>query len=370
MKKLHASRQMTTTTTTMICDSLGIKINRTRVFPLFSFHTTPQPVISTMRIVSLLSTLALAKAFVPSTNRPKRKPFVVSLSAEGGPPQYEKRGGILRQAELVGEGSVMLHIDVVVDGEAAPPLDYQPGHVLALEIENPATATSADEKTARDTEANGGWMRGPYTVSRGTENSFDVLIKVVGDKSKAFEMAKPGTPVRFGGKFHVPIVEGISTSSKRVVLLSTGVGIGPCVGAVEQFLADDNFSSQVDLFASFRNQPDVIYRDYLDGLMAQNSNQFQWKPVITSEMGRISASEDNVRKVLQDDICSVTETHYHLIGNGQMVNEWKAGLAQAGVPTEKVTTESYFNHKAESSEDAISVIASTISSAAVSVVIS
>jgi ferredoxin-NADP reductase len=322
-----------------------------------------------MRIVSILSTVvALGSAFVPSTNHQQRKPFVVSLSAEGGPPQYETRGGILRQAALVGEGSIMLHIDVVVDG-VAPPLDYQPGHVLALEIENPA-ATSADEKTARDTEANGGWMRGPYTVSRGTENSFDVLIKVVGDKSKAFEMAKPGTPVRFGGKFKVPIVEGISANSRRVVLLSTGVGIGPCVGAVEQLLADDNFSSQVDLFASFRNQPDVIYRDHLDSLMAQNSNQFQWKPVITSEMGRISASEDNVRKVLQDDICSVTETHYHLIGNGQMVNEWKAGLAQAGVPTEKVTMEAYFNHKAESSEDAINIIASTISSAAVSVVIS
>jgi ferredoxin-NADP reductase len=321
-----------------------------------------------MRIVSFLSTLALGSAFVPSTNHQTRKPFVVSLSAEGGAPQYEKRGGILRQAEVVGEGSVMLHIDVVPDDEA-PPLEYQPGHVLALEIENPA-GTSSDEKTARDTEANGGWMRGPYTVSRGTDNSFDVLMKVVGDKSKVFESAKPGTPVRFGGKFKVPIVEGISANTKRVVLISTGVGIGPCVGAIENLLADDNFSSQVDLYASFRNQPDVIYRDYLNGLMAQDSNQFQWKPVITSEMGRISASEDNVRSVLQDGICSVTETHYHLIGNGQMVNEWKAGLAQAGVSAEKVTMEAYFNHKAESSEDAINLIASTVSSAAVSVVIS
>lgn len=303
------------------------------------------------------------------------------LCAEGGAPQYAKRNAILRDAEVVGEGSVMLHIDSLLsvdDGEE--PLDYQPGHVLALEIEENNSGTT-DEKTAQDVQSNGGWMRGPYTVSRATENSLDILLKVVGKKSEAFASAKPGTPLKFGGKFKVPIVEGIiaasssstetSTTTKRVVLISTGVGIGPCVGAVEKLLSEDDFSGKVDLFASFRTQPEVIYDEYLNGLMmTDQQNEFRWKPWITSDMGRISASDDNVRMVVasQDDagICSLTETHYHLIGNGQMVNEWKAGLAQAGVLEEKVTTEAYFNHKAESNQDAITRIASVIAEAALS----
>jgi predicted ferric reductase len=126
----------------------------------------------------------------------------------------------------------MLHIDT----DTA--IDYQPGNVLALEIEGNLNLSELEEN--EDAKTNGGFLRGPYTVSRATEKSLDILIKVVGDKSKMFANAEAGTPVKFGGKFKVPIVEGIQKEeTKRVVLISTGVGVGPCVGAVEEALKDD-----------------------------------------------------------------------------------------------------------------------------------
>jgi ferredoxin-NADP reductase len=309
---------------------------------------------------SILSS-SLAGAFLaPSSKQGSPSTFLVrkssQLFAEGGAPQYEKRTAILRHAEVLGEGTVMLHIERDDD----MPLEYQPGNVLALEIQQDDDGNFNEKKNTEDTVKNGGWMRGPYTVSRGSESSFDIMIKVVGDKSKRLASAEPGTPLRFGGNFKVPIYEGIQKeSTERVVLLSTGVGIGPCVGAIEEMLTDEDFLAKVDLFASFRTEGEVVYREYLDSLVAKHPDQFQWKAIITSTEGRISDSEENARMIINFGSVKDT-THYHLIGNGQLVNEWKSGLAKAGVSEDKVTFEAYFNHKATSNENAIETIASVI----------
>ena len=171
-----------------------------------------------------------------TTSTPRTPSISSRIYAESGPPQYDKIDATLRQVDILGDGSTaMLHI------EADTKIDYKAGHVLALEIDGASSSTSSStssssEKNQTDAVENGGWMRGPYTVSRATgEQSFDVLIKVVGDKSRTFASAQPGTPVRFGGKFKVPIVDGINMDdTKRVVFLSTGVGIGPCIGAIEE----------------------------------------------------------------------------------------------------------------------------------------
>jgi ferredoxin-NADP reductase len=300
-----------------------------------------------MKLLLLLAALfpSLSIAFIsPSQQQAAAFRRVNSrMFAEGHAPQYDKVDAVLRQAETLSEGTVMLHID------STTPIDYKPGHVIALEIENISNS--------EDAVKNGGWMRGPYTVSRASENSIDVLLKVVGDKSRAFAFAEPGTPLKFGGKFKVPIIDGIrKEDTKRVVFISTGVGVGPCVGAIEEGLKDSSFPS-IELYASFKTSPEVVYADYLDGLVAE---KFKWKAIVTSEIGRISATEDNVKLVAPSSGLSLNDTHYHLIGNGQMVNEWKAGLAKAGVPDEKVTVEMYFNHKEPANGDAIDNIAKVI----------
>jgi len=298
--------------------------------------------------IPLLGANAFAPALKQFTYHARSGPSVTRIFAEGGAPQYDKFNAILQQAEIVGEGSVMLHIDT---GDII--IDYQPGHVLALEIQG--------ENNAEDTLTNDGWMRGPYTVSRATDNSFDVLIKVVGDKSKRFASAEPGTCVKFGGKFKVPIVEGIQKDTvKRVVLISTGVGVGPCVGAIEQALEDSSFPP-IELYASYRKSEEIAYGIHLDHLQEQYSERFAWKAIVSSEGGRLSASEENLQAIASPEGYEIHDTHYHLIGNAQMVKEFKAGLGKAGVPDEKVTVEMYFNHKAPVNDDVVDRIADAIS---------
>ena len=282
------------------------------------------------------------------------------LFAEGGAPQYDKCDAILKEAEVLSKGSVMLHI------ETDSTIDYEPGHVLALEIEGKVV----NEKSAKDTAANGGWIRGPYTVSRSSENTLDILLKVVGEKSKIFADADAGTALKFGGKFKVPIVEGIQKeTTKRVVLISTGVGVGPCVGAVEEALKDKSFPP-IELCASYRDSNEIIYEELLNELQSQNTGRFSWKSVISSYSGRLSANEKNLNAIAAPEGLDLNDTHYHLIGNGQMVGEFKAGLDKAGVPEDKVTTEMYFNHKATMDDAVVDRIADFVKSTKKAAVIS
>lgn len=304
----------------------------------------------------LLTQLLGSNAFAPGPVSFHRR--ASRLFAEGGPPQYDKIDAVLREAEVVSKGSVMLHIDTEES------IEYKPGHVLALEIQGDVKQMDENDKSKQDAIQNGGWLRGPYTVSRSTENSLDILIKVVGDKSKVLAEAESGTPLKFGGKFKVPIVDGIEKeSTKRVVFISTGVGVGPCVGAVEAALKDESFPP-VELCASYRTKEEVIYGDYLDELQANNEGRFSWKAIISSEGGRLSESEENLQAIVCAEGLELNDTHYHLIGNGQLVNEFKAGLAKASVPDDKVTVESYFNHKEAVRDDVIDRIANVIASTA------
>jgi len=257
-----------------------------------------------------------------------------SLSAESGPPKYDKLDGILRNNEVLAPGSVMLHIDVADETK----LYYKPGHVLALEIQ----------------DENDDWLIGPYTISRCTESSVDVLIRVVGKKSERLATCDKDTRIKFGGKFKVPILDGISKECKRIVLLSTGVGVGPMIGAIEQALEDGSYPP-IELFASYRTSSDVVYKEHLDNLSANLS--FNWNAIISSEQGRIS-TESNLKKVFNN--LSAEDTHYHMIGNAQMVKEWQTALLKAGVPEENVTIEQYFNHKAEINQEVVDRIAKAV----------
>merc|ERR1712084_119322 len=101
---------------------------------------------------------------------------------------------------------------------------------------------------------------------------------------------------------------------------------------------------------------EVIDADYLDQISEQNPDKLSWKSIISSEVGRISAEENAKIICTSSNDSNIENTHFHLIGNGQMVKEWKEGLTQAGIPEDKVTIEMYFNGMAEADSDAIKTI--------------
>jgi len=296
--------------------------------------------------------------------------LLAEKGGDGGAPQYQKYAGILQKSECVGKGSYLLTIDyknadddaadaAATDDDFADYPVYEAGNVLALEIQPPSTisssssssssagtdaaadeeeaAASMPEKTRRDLATNEGWLRGPYTVSYGygsTSNNqnkpgFKVLIKDVGYKSHVMATARPGTPVRFGGQFKVPICAGILAASTatasedddkedtatvddknlneenvrreattRVLMIASGVGVGPCLGATEQlWLAPERAATAVasmEVIASYRTQDEMVTMEMIqtsDVMRQQQPLNVSWKNVITSdrEVGRLSS---------------------------------------------------------------------------------
>jgi len=348
----------------------------------------------------------------------------------------------MQNVENVGKGNYLLTIDYKNDNlkndnnnnddddKSVNYPQYEPGHVLALEIQPHSKSETTEEaespyqiteKTSKDLEKNDGWLRGPYTVGfgygtdntntqsneNGTNDGFKLLIKEVGYKSHVLATSPPGTPVVFGGRFHVPIAEGIRSAAaaveestvdsgndgenrgetKRVVMVSTGVGVGPCVGAIEELLTASSPSSDaetidsIDLIASYRTREEISMASALEKLQKDSSGtssnsetkkpHFYWKSVVTSEEGRLSSNgpeslRDNYLQSsssLKSDtnsISAVSNTHYHIIGNGQLVSEWKKGLAKAGVPSARITVEAYFNHAAKPDSGAIDTICEAV----------
>lgn len=290
----------------------------------------------------LLLSAAATSALVPSSRFVGRSRVVAPLRAAGGPPQYDKFDGALVANDIVGRGANLLRL------EAAN--TYAPGHVIALEIEDVAAPS-------------GEWLRGPYTVTRATSETFDIIVKVVGKKSEAFAAAPLGTTLRFGGRFHTPILDGVDPSAERVVAIATGTGAGPVLGFTELAMAKRS-GLRVDVFAGFRDDADVMCAAAIDDLKARHPDRLTWTDVVSAgdPDGRVSGTAA-LRAVAA--AAAAETTHYHLIGNGAMVNEWRAGLKDAGVDDDRVTTEIYFNHKAEPDADVVARIASALKPAGV-----
>lgn len=266
-----------------------------------------------------------ASSFAPNA----RPAFSATTLSASHAPQYDKREATVVSNEEIARGSYLLR----VTPSDSIRMDYSPGHVIALEV------LEGDE-----------WLRGPYTLSRADSTTFDVTYRVVGKKSQLMSSLEAGKDVRFGGKFKVPIAEGIQAEGlERVVLISTGVGVGPMIG-----FAEGGCPVGIELCALYRNEEDVCFREELDALAKKGG--FSWTTFLSGEKGRITQDKEMLEKILGDG----RGTHYHLIGNGSMVNEFKEGLMAAGVEDKRVTIEMYFNHKVEARPEVVDTIANTV----------
>lgn len=253
------------------------------------------------------------------------------------------------------------------------PTAYEPGHVLAVEV-----------------EYEGATLKGPYTVTRSdsTKSSIDCIYRVIegtreanGDhvasgmrKTHVFKALEPGAAAAFGGSFHVPILRGIAPAAQHAFLVSTGAGVGPMIGFIEQCIAMWQGKTpagapgvpfppcaleRVTLFAGYRELGDVICADELEALVAASAGRFEWHACISGEASANDAPSADFSRlagrsssVAPPRIASALSegfkgSHFHLIGNGAMVKEWQAALSNAGAPEEQVTVEMYFGHRAE-----------------------
>ena len=84
-------------------------------------------------------------------------------------------------------------------------------------------------------------------------------------------------------------------------------------------------------------------------------------PFASFETPQPAFAQGRVSSVVPGRLEEVTDrTHFHLIGRGEMVEDFKRGLLQGGISEERVTTEKYFNGKAEADPAVVDFIAEAI----------
>lgn len=230
---------------------------------------------------------------------------------------------------------------IVLEATDDLPAAFEPGHVLGLGLK------------LNDSSL----MRHAYTVSRGEPSArrFEHLFRIVsgGRMSQRLAQLSAADTVFFHGPFHTPIQHEIQSDAERIILISTGTGIGPLFGYAEKTLAEGETRPMV-LYAGFREESHTCLEVELDGLMRRHSN-FSWHFTLSRPSKTWGGLTGRVTESVPDRINrqELGTYHFHLVGNGEMVHLMQRALYRAGVSFARVSTETYFNHNAETSNGEI-----------------
>jgi ferredoxin-NADP reductase len=113
---------------------------------------------------------------------------------------------------------------------------------------------------------------------------------------------------------------------------------------------------RIELYGGFSSVADVCCAEALDALAAAHPDKFSWTACISrpAACAAVSATPfagerafGRVTMAVPPLLRTTASTHFHLIGNGQFVKDMQAGLLGASVDEARVSTEIYFNGKAQ-----------------------
>src|SRR5262249_33308143 len=126
-------------------------------------------------------------------------------------------------------------------------------------------------------------------------------------------------PVWFFGPFHTPIQQEIQPDAERIVLMATGVGVGPIAGYAEKALAEGEIRP-ISLYASFREESEMCLARELDRLAERHPN-FEWLYTVTGPSSSWCGLTGRLTERVPDliDTANLHTYHFHLVGNGGMV---------------------------------------------------
>jgi NAD(P)H-flavin reductase len=194
-------------------------------------------------------------------------------------------------------------------------------------------------------EVGGRRLRHPYTVSAVDPENREIalLFRVIqgGAMTPVLSQLGAGNLVAIAGAFSTPIATMIRPEATSVVGISTGSGVGPLAGFAREALLDPAWTRPITLLTGFRAESDVPLAPQLEAM--EEDPRFVWQLCLSQGSKAWEGPRDRVSAVLPSAVKQLAGAHVHLVGNGAMVNEVRAGLLKAGFPTEFVTSETYFN---------------------------
>ncbi len=264
---------------------------------------------------------------------PSERPQPSARAGRGDPSErpshYDRRAELIRRTPLTSTGTVRLTFRVV-DGR---PFSFFPGYFVTVESEIPGV----------------GRRHSPYCIlSRpGRAPVFELIVRMVdgGDRSAYLGSLKPGDVLGFrgpGGHSMLPRNQGLA-----MVLLATGVGIGPLLSLSSELLST-GFTRPIRLFWGLRLAEDICLTDELDAL-ADDHPTFSYQISLSQPPPDWKGLRGRLTESVPPLLGSLGGIDYRLVGNGAMTEEMAVALGDMGVGKEVIYREAYFNirHKAD-----------------------
>ncbi len=238
--------------------------------------------------------------------------------------RYDRRARLTAYAPLTSTGTVRLTFEVVDEH----PFSYRPGYFVGIRTDIPEV----------------GPRRSPYCILSPPDASrtFQLLVRLVpeGPVSIYLSDLSAGDEITFrgpSGRSMIPKEEGT-----ELVLMATGVGVGPLLGLSRHLLAS-GFDRPIKLYWGLRLADDICLQEELDELAAHPGFSYEitlsqpprgWRGL----RGRITESVPPLLSTLGDK-------HFYLVGNGAMIEEMHSAMSDLGVDKLLIYTETYFNVK-------------------------
>ncbi len=244
--------------------------------------------------------------------------------------RYDRRAQVTAVETLTSTGTVRITF-AVIDEE---PFTFSPGHFVGIR---------ASQATNR---------RSPYCISSPPdgERSFRLLVRLVAEGPVSVYLCglEVGDTIAFrgpSGRSMVPNDDGT-----ELVLLATGVGVGPFLSLLQSVLPQ-GFASPVRLFWGLRQVEDLCLIDELDHLAGRHDN-FSYQVTLSRPPDNWAGLHGRLTASVPPLLATLGAKHYFLVGNGAMINELFTALSDLGVDEQLTHKEAYFNvrYRAEECE--------------------
>jgi len=249
---------------------------------------------------------------------------------------YNRRAELIERTPLNSTGTVRLTFRVT-DGN---PFVFFPGYFVSVESEIFGV----------------GYRHSPYCIlSRpGQAPQFELIVRLVdgGQRSDYLGSLEVGDLLAFrgpGGHSMLPRVSNLD-----LVLLATGVGIGPLYSLAGELL-DSSFPRPIRLFWGLRLVEDICLVDELEALAADYPN-FSYRISLSEPAPAWTGLRGRLTETVPALLGTLGTSEFRLVGNGAMTEEMATALGDMGVGKEAIYREAYFNGRHRPEPDVLKAI--------------
>ena len=207
-------------------------------------------------------------------------------------------------------------------------LRFRPGQFLSVRV---------------GTDGDGNAILRSYSIASPPQRHGELvlILRLVdgGVGSRFFDGLRAGDPISFTGPMGFFVNE--LTHSGDVVYVATGTGIAPLLPMIGEVLHRPEIG-RVHLFWGLRSEADLFYQDELSSLASRHS-RFSHQIYLSRPQG-FARLRGRVTGPVLEILPSLREPTFYLCGNGQMIEELKAGLVARGVSRKRqIRTEAFFD---------------------------